>query len=795
MRGIPVWATAVFAVILLLLLAGGAWFYRSQEQRLRLEAERNLQAISELKIEQIVQWRAERLADGAETMEDRYFKEAIFSWLSGPRPDLHDAILSRFRSWLKHRRFFDVLLVDGRGDIRLSLSGRTGPINKNALPVLDAALKAQSPVLVDLHTDPAGLPPHLDVISPLFPASGKTPVAECAIIMQSDAREFLYPLIQAWPVASKTAETLLVRREGDQVLFLNDARHRPDTVLEMRIALDRTDVPSVQAVLGGTGVVEGPDYRGIKVLASLRAVPDSPWFIIAKIDKTEALAGWRLRSTMIVALILAFAWAVAGVFLFLWQRKAKAYYRALYNAEAARSESEERYRTTLMSIGDAVIATDAAGLVQIMNPVAESLTGWGQKEAVGQPLREVFRIVNEGSRQAVEDPVALIIRAGLVVGLANHTLLISRDGVERPIADAGAPVRNDKGETVGVVLVFRDQTLQRRSENALRESGDMMRSIFRVAPTGIGVVVGRVFLDVNTRVCEMTGYSKEELIGQGARILYPTQEDFDYVGTEKYRQIAERGSGVVETRWMKKNGDIIDIILASTPIDFKDASRGVTFTALDITDRKRNEEKLRMSLQEREILLREVHHRVKNNIQIVSSLLRLQSRSVRDEKALDALNECQNRIRSIALIHEKLYQSQDFARVDFSDYIENMVTHLISFHSGVGGRVSFRLEADDVKLDINRAIPCGLIVNELVTNVLKHAFPEGRKGDLLIRLKALDEGRRELVIKDTGVGLADDIDLKTADTLGFQIVVDLVKQLEGTIEVVRGSGTEIIVRF
>jgi two-component sensor histidine kinase len=215
----------------------------------------------------------------------------------------------------------------------------------------------------------------------------------------------------------------------------------------------------------------------------------------------------------------------------------------------------------------------------------------------------------------------------------------------------------------------------------------------------------------------------------------------------------------------------------------------------EIGERRKAEGALRALVEEKVVLLREIHHRVKNNIQIISSLLRLQSRSIRDRAALDAVNECQNRIRSIALIHEKLYQSQDFARVDFGDYIENMVGHLVSFHSGVGGRVRFRLEADDVKLDINRAIPCGLIVNELATNALKHAFPEGRAGEIVIRLRALDGGRHELAVKDTGVGLPDGIAFETASSLGFQIVGDLVKQLEGTVEIVRGAGTEFIVRF
>ena len=158
------------------------------------------------------------------------------------------------------------------------------------------------------------------------------------------------------------------------------------------------------------------------------------------------------------------------------------------------------------------------------------------------------------------------------------------------------------GERI-LLSIIRDITERKRAEEALREREEKMQSIFRVAPTGIGVVKDRILLDVNPRVCEMTGYAKEELVGKSSRIFYPTQEDFEYVGTEKYRQIAERGTGVVETRWMKKDGTIFDVLLASTPIDLNDLSKGVTFTALDISERKRAEDTIRMEKQFTETLL------------------------------------------------------------------------------------------------------------------------------------------------------------------------------------------------
>ncbi len=248
--------------------------------------------------------------------------------------------------------------------------------------------------------------------------------------------------------------------------------------------------------------------------------------------------------------------------------------------------SNERLSTTLNSIGDGVITTDEYGNITHMNPVAEEITGWSTSEAKARPLLECFRIINQTTGSDVDNPVFRVIREGKIVGLANHTILISKDGTKYNIDDSASPIRNEKGELSGVVLIFRDITEKYKSENALRLNEARLRSIFRAAPTGIGLVSERKIFEVNDKLCEITGYSKEDLINQNSRMLYPSDEDYDYVGKEKYRQISKYGTGTVETRFKRKDGRIIDILMSSTPIDSGDLEAGVTFTALDITERR-----------------------------------------------------------------------------------------------------------------------------------------------------------------------------------------------------------------
>jgi len=215
---------------------------------------------------------------------------------------------------------------------------------------------------------------------------------------------------------------------------------------------------------------------------------------------------------------------------------------------------------------------------------------------------------------------------------------------------------------------------------------------------------------------------------------------------------------------------------------------------LEIAERKKAEEQLRASLEEKEVMLREIYQRVKNNMQIVSSLLRLQSRYIKNKKLLEMFKVAHDRIKSMALVHEGLYRSRDLARIDFSDYVKKLTTHLFSVYSSVSKNINLKLEVEEIYFDINTAIPCGLITNELVTNSLKHAFPEGESGEICIKIdKNLD--KYTVILKDTGKGFPKDEDFLMTETLGMQLVTDLVKQLNGTIHLDRKDGTKFKINF
>lgn len=215
----------------------------------------------------------------------------------------------------------------------------------------------------------------------------------------------------------------------------------------------------------------------------------------------------------------------------------------------------------------------------------------------------------------------------------------------------------------------------------------------------------------------------------------------------------------------------------------------------DITERKRAEEVMQSSLREKEVLLKEIHHRVKNNLQVTSSLLKLQSDCITDSQAREMFLDGHNRIRSMALVHEKLYQSSDLSRINFADYVKSLAALLFRSYAIDVSQISLQVEDNDIFLSVESAVPCGLIVNELLSNCLKHAFPGRRSGNIQVRIGREME-QLLLVIADDGVGLPDSVRLEGAETLGLQLVRTLAQQLDGAVQVKsNGGGTEFRIGF
>jgi PAS domain S-box-containing protein len=307
---------------------------------------------------------------------------------------------------------------------------------------------------------------------------------------------------------------------------------------------------------------------------------------------------------------------------------------------------------------------------------------------------------------------------------------------------------------------------------------------------------------INEGFTKMTGYSLLEIKNEKGKTIFEltTNPGIKIILDDC---IAQKKSSVYESVLNKKNGEDLWVSSTLNPI-FNEVGnlRNIVIIDTDITYRRKMEEQIMESLGEKELLLKEIHHRVKNNLQIIISLFNLQSNYIADEEAYKALKEGQDRIKSMALIHERFYQSDGTSKINFDEYIKRLTENLFLSHHINQDEIKLRVESDKISLDIDTAVPCGLILNELVSNSIKHAFKDRKYGEILIGFHEIDpkesneeNNKYRLIIKDSGSGLPPDFEIEKSDSLGMQLVIALTDQLDGKIKVDNSNGACFIIEF
>lgn len=464
MNALPRTLLGIYGLVLLAVVIGGGWFYRAQEQQVRARATADLESIGRNKVAQIVRWRAERLGDAALLMGSPLFGEAVLRLLADPGSGDAERIMAQFRTMQAHHPYRDIVLLDGRGQVVLRSVGTTAEFAAPVLRALEEALRSGQPVVSDLFQEAGRLSPSAMVVAPLCAgaAPGEAPFA--VVLLPVDVQDFLYPVTQTWPTPTRSGETLFVRREGDDVLFLNPLRRDARAAFKLRIPLNQRGVPAVEAVLGVTGVMEGRDYAGAPVWAALAAVPDSPWFIVTKIETEEALADWRFRARLIVAVLVLLAGVLGGLIGLVWLQRAK--YQTLLEAAAVLREREARLRDVLelneKLLGAATAGIEvfkASGSCVMANATAARIVGGTVEALREQNFRRIPSWEQSGLLAAAER--ALATRQGQQLEISIHTTF----GCDRWLDCSLSPF--EAGGEPHLLLIFHDIT-QRQQAEALR---------------------------------------------------------------------------------------------------------------------------------------------------------------------------------------------------------------------------------------------------------------------------------------------------------------------------------------
>ena len=431
-----------------------------------------------------------------------------------------------------------------------------------------------------------------------------------------------------------------------------------------------------------------------------------------------------------------------------------------------------------------IIVQDFEGKILLWNSGAEAMYGWTRDEAMGRKSHELLRTELPLSYSDIQ---RILLQKGAWSGeFRQHT----RDGRALWVASSWALQRNAAGDQVSIVKINNDITALKRIDDALRKSEATTRSLFENASQGILTVSSSgMIVDANVMAQRLFDYPAEELIGLKIESLLPlnVRERHTYHRAAFIRHPHARPMGQgLELVAMRRDGTEFPVEISLSHVaEGQDGGLSIAFIS-DITARKRaNQEReklisqLKTALGEKTVLLKEVHHRVKNNLAVIAGLLGMQAEGLEDERAIASLGESQRRVMSMALIHEYLYANENLDRVDFGMYVEQLSGELYATYAIEPELVGFDIQTENIDLAINIAIPCALILNELLTNALKYAFPNGRSGTIAVKFARMSDTELSLSCVDNGVGMPETFDWENPKSLGMRIVRILTKQVDG----------------
>ena len=456
----------VFLGLSLIIGLAGSLFYRSGKAEIKKNIENDLAAIADLKVSLIETWRQERLANARVIRDNQLVAGRIAQWLKRPAdPDFTGSLLIWMAALQRENGYQSVLLLDPSGKPRLGT--RSDNLADSCdQQFLSSAIQTKNVVFSDLYRTRREGKIYLDLYTPLVQEDEEGSKVIAIMVLRIDPYKFLFPLIQSWPTPSRSAETLLVRREGDRVLFLNDLRHRKGSALTFSVPLDAPQFPAVKAAPRQKGVTEGIDYRGVPVLAAHCPVPDTPWVMVAKVDTDEIYAPIRERAriTFIVVLLLV---AIVGTGVSIgWKHQTTRFYRLQLEAEQERqalarqaAESYSQLAAIVESSGDGIIGVSLEGAVLSWNPGATRICGYQAAEVLQTPIMSLFppdqSVAWAGILQSVKEGSCLH---------DHETTLLAKNGSVRDVSLTISPIRDGMGRVVGASTMARDVTERKRAE-------------------------------------------------------------------------------------------------------------------------------------------------------------------------------------------------------------------------------------------------------------------------------------------------------------------------------------------
>ncbi len=466
----------IFMLAAVSIVFAGYLSFRNYQKLFRLEVDRQLSSVADLKVSELVQWRKERLGDAEVFHNNDNFIGLVRRLFENPG----DADLqSRIRMWLEKvrtaYRYDRVFLLDDRGVEMIAAPESVEEPDPHLTGDVAGVLRSGKIGFLDFHRDPAAGPIHLALLIPLFDESTeRRPMG--VLVLRIDPETYLYPLLRRWPTHSETAETLLVRRDGNEVLFLNELRFQQDAALNLKMPMAKMDLPAAMAIRGIEGVVDGTDYRGMQVVAATRAIPDSPWFLVARMDADEVYAPMRERLWSILGLIGALLLGTGAITGFLWRNQNARFYRERYEAAESLRESESRYRDLYENAPDMYFSVDSStARIARCNQTLVEVTGYSKEELIGRPI---FDMYHADSREVVHEVFQSFVSQGFLRDVELQ--LLRKDGCTIDVSLNSSAVRDEEGKIIYSRSIWRDITVRKQAERHVEHLNRVLRALRNV---------------------------------------------------------------------------------------------------------------------------------------------------------------------------------------------------------------------------------------------------------------------------------------------------------------------------
>ena len=589
MNSTPVWLWLCIGLTVLALLTVGVWFYFTDKSQFQREIETTLLVTNKLKASQISTWRAERLAEAGEIMERPFLPEWMASCVKDPQSERSRYLIDLFKALAHSDKYFNILLVDPEGSIRLKLRESPVQLLPESLRVLKLAIAEKKPFLTEIHGGTPELPQHIDAIAPLIITSGSAETVAGALILVTDLRDFLLPLLQFWPLPSGSAEGLLVVRQEDHATLYSQGLNTETNGLKKEISLDRSEVISVKVALGQEGILYAPDYRGVESVAAVQKIPNSPWSLVTKIDVSEAFRTWHSTALMIIGLMIGSFVLLAALGVLAWLYYRSVHYKGLLKAERAYRDSEARYQTLFESNPQPMWVYDRETLRFLaVNDSAVHRYGYSKEEFLSMSLADI---------RPTEDLPRLMEKVRMASsGLDESGFWTHRKkNGDLMFVEISTYTLDWKDRPAKMVLVH-DVTDRLKSENELRESEERFRAVVETAPEAIMIQTGGCFAYLNPAAVSLFGAeNKEQLLGKAViEQFFP--EDRELVWERMHRLNDDHQAvPLAEEKILQCDGTPVDVEALAVPFHFHGEHGALVFLR-NISERKRNEqERERMS--------------------------------------------------------------------------------------------------------------------------------------------------------------------------------------------------------